>query len=166
MEDIKLKEDLETAGEPATEEQILAAKKDFVKKVLNSENINVDGCTNEELDNIIGKTVITERINNVIEYALTERLEVADQLHKIIGLKESEASNVYFDYLKEMKIREAENAEKLTAKEKEEILNFREPESDVVIGGNQFKVDKVDHSEDLEDQKGEKLGKYKIEGMN
>lgn len=158
MENITLKEDLKTVGEPATQDQILTAKQGFVKKVLNTENLDTENLTDEECDNIIGKMLIDEKVNKVINYALSEKLDVIEQLHEIVGFKESEASNVYFDYLNEMRMHEAENAENLTVKEKDEILNYREPESaEASMGKNIFKVDKVDHMKDLENQKGEKF---------
>lgn len=172
MENINLKEDLITAGEPVPAEEVRQVKDFIIKKALGSDNLDTSKCSDEERDNLLGKAGIllgdniNEKCEKIIGYALSERLEATDVLQKALGFKESEAVNVYFDYLRESSLREAENAQDLKAKEKEEILAFNEPEADVSMGKNIFKVDSVDHCEDLEDQRGEKLGKYKIEGMN
>lgn len=171
MENINLKEDLATIGEPASDEEKLEVEKAILKKTPGMESVNIDGITKEDADELLVKLTkekenIDIRCKKVIKQALKEKKDVVKALQESIGFKESEATEVYYDFLSEKRIKESENAEDLKAKEKEEILMFNEPEADVLMGGHIFKVDKVDHQKDLEDQKGEKLGKYKIEGIN
>lgn len=115
----KFKEDISTMGQPSSEEERRGLKQDLIKVALGNEDLQLDNQSDEQLDDLMLKTLkkgenMDNTLDNIYESlncvgANEEDFVEAIRVH--LNVKLDEAKEIYGDYLQEKKQRKYDKLE-------------------------------------------------------